>query len=681
MRAKVQSIVYIGISFLTAIFLLISFNAATMYFDGQSMSYSNILLTVGEFIVISVLIFFLFKAVNKAEGKLIKILTVSLFGLFIVGELVFLFAFSSIPSADAYNCIDTAVGFLNDKNLIVDENHRYYNYFCHYSNNNLFIMILYLYFKIFRISNYVFASKVLNAVLIFVAVVFAYLSVKLLFGEKTALKAMVIFVLNPSLYFHIQWVYTLTFSLPFMMAIFYIGLLIPRQKSIIKIAALSAIIAVLSAIGYLIRPTSIFPLIAFAIILLMRIKLNKEYWKRFFSCVASFTLVFFIVFQSCLAYANHRFEKTIPYNLPITHWIMMGLSNDGSYDSGEVSKTNSFGDTKQEKIDGNVDEIKKRVEEKGFSQIDNHLVKKLGNTFLDGTHATLHRMRQQESYSALSDVVVGDNNFWFVLYCQGFRLFTFAFCLVGIYYLVKKDEWGLMPFVITVLGGFVFYLLWETKQAYSLPFTLPMLTIGIYGLSNLDSRIKLFKKSKLNILSAFIAITLFISYAFIALGYNEKFYVYSGYDYSVKSTSNYISEPLYLKDSSSEITQQFYTDNAFNYIRIYAKVSKTKSFSCKFSIADENGKNIITQDITQDAFKRKSDGTSVFSMKLDEISGSQKYIINITGFSGDSKVGILKKHSFGVDNYKGDLYYNGQKQYGDLLLEVGEYEQPIEQKK
>ena len=68
-------------------------------------------------------------------------------------------------------------------------------------------------------------------------------------------------------------------------------------------------------------------------------------------------------------------------------------------------------------------------------------------------------------------------------------------------------------------------------------------------------------------------------------------------------------------------------------------------------------------------------------MKLDEISGSQKYIINITGFSGDSKVGILKKHSFGVDNYKGDLHYNGQKQYGDLLLEVGEYDQPIEQKK
>ena len=55
-------------------------------------------------------------------------------------------------------------------------------------------------------------------------------------------------------------------------------------------------------------------------------------------------------------------------NLPVTHFIMMGLHENGEWNQKDIAYTMSY-DTKREKIEANVNEIKRTLKEYGISGI------------------------------------------------------------------------------------------------------------------------------------------------------------------------------------------------------------------------------------------------------------------------------------------------------------------------
>lgn len=642
--------------------------------------------------IISVTVFFAFKFIKRLDEKQLKISALILFLVFALIEVFVLTALSSLQTNDSYRCIDVALLFLKDNNAIIDSDNIYFGYFCNFSNNNLFIMILYNFFKvlkIFGISSSFLSLRILNAILIFTAVVLAYLSVKFVFGRKNAVKVLLLLVLNPTLYIHIEWVYTLTFSLPIMMAILYFGLRLSKEKSLLKIAILSAAIALLTIVGYLIRPTAIFPLFALIVVAVTKIRFNKEFLKRASTAAAAFLLVFVVSFSPIKSYSNARFEKTLEYNFPLTHWVMMGLNDYGILDLEDVNLTNDAGDTKEEKQNANIEEIKKRVSDRGVSGMAKLFVQKINNTFTEGTHDIELRARSQNYYSSVWSYVLGKDNLLFTIYCQGFRFFTYVFMLICLAaaLIKKKNDFRIMPFVITILGGFAFYILWETKQGYSLPFTIFMLVLTALGMNICEEKIalsgKAFGKVRINsILTVLISMTIVASSVFVVYAYKTSQEEVKKYDYSVrlanKSQTN-TKKFVFSENETAELSQEFYTDKALNYLKLYANVSDEltaeEKDKIKFDITifDESEKFVKKLLVSASDFT-PSDKFDICVVNFETVPATkyQKYTLDIKQVSGKKdSVYWAVTNSYDIDYYKGDLVFNNESVTNDLVIEIG----------
>lgn len=662
---KLTNKIFIVLSAITSLFLLNALVFSAGYFKNATKEYSftNLVSVTLCFLAQFVLVFALFKFINKLEKKQLRLATYLLFAVFIVLEAVFLLFVYTIPNTDAYRCIDTAIGFANGSYPIVDEAHPHYWYFCDFSNNNFFTMILFIYFRVFHITtNYVFLTKLLNAVLIFVAILFAFKSAKLLLGQKNAVKTLALFTLNPVFYTHIQWIYTLTFSLPVMMAIIYFGLRVLKETSLKKQVIFSSLIGLFSAIGYLIRPTSVFPLIAIIIYTLSKIKFNKDFFKKAGAVSLSLLLTVSLSFLALNSFTNSRFEKTLKYNFPLTHWIMMGITNDGILDTNDVMLTRSFGETKAQKQKGNIEEIKKRLSQKSGIELIKHFEKKIQNTFSDGTYNIATRYKSTYAYSKLKTYTTGQKSALFTLYCQGFKVFSLTFSILGIFFIIKKKKYSLMPLVITILGGFIFYIFWESKQSYSLPFLLEELILCVFAISVFDN-VKVFETKPKKIATLLACFALILAIIFVP---HVKLRELKSANlpinlFSVKDI-NYISK--------GEIKQEFVSNTNVKKIAILANKAN-KNTIAKIRIVDENEKTVFTDTLLQDRFKivkkrTKQYNRCVLKIENQKIQKNKKYTIIINS----KNINWFQKKSFGIDCYEGDFYINNQKLLGDLMLTI-----------
>lgn len=693
---KIENSANKAILLLLSGFTYIALFFSIMYNSNNEFTAKNVIPNLFAALAFFIIIFFGFKAIDRINSKHLNILVFSLFAVFVFWELFFLINFSSVPNTDSYRCIDTAIGFATGRIEQVDKSNPYFGYFCAFSNNNMFISILYLYFKflnIFEVTNFLFYARLLNAVMIFTAVLITYLCVNMVFGKRFASKMLLLLTINPSLYFHIEWVYTLTFSLPFMLAILYLCLHIKRTNLIFKRIILCSFAAVLSAIGFLIRPTAIFPVIAFFVIALTKIKLKKDYFIKLSTCAVSFILVFLLSFMPLSSYANKRFKETIDYNYPITHWIMMGLNDTGRLSFSDAALTESFGDTTEEKLDGNLEEIEKRASEKSFVEFVKHFAVKTTLTFADGCHEIFCRINKQQYYSSAYNYIKGDNNYFFVLYCQGFRVFTYLFMLISLAVLLfsKNKHKAFMPFAVTVLGGFIFYLIWEVKQAYSLPFTIFFLVLATFGMDKVCQKLYLTKKIKNNIHigSVFVliaAVLLSVGCGFVIDDYNNRIIPEAEYDYSVRCYDKKFVKSI----EANELSQEFYSDKTFNYAVVYLyrddALKNAKDNNAKFSFTIKNSDNvtIVSKKIPFANFRKKDDSRSYCWIDFDDISSDdyEKYTVEIecNRYSPPIKWAISK--SYGIDIYKGNLKISNTDIHNDLILTVGKiyYREPEEVK-
>lgn len=685
MNSKIENVFNKIIVVLLSGFVLLSLIYTLMYNPESEYSTKNILPVIFSALIIFLAVFSGFKIIDKINDKQLNCFVFFCFFGFALCELFFICNFSSIPTTDSYRCFDTAIGFVNGENPFIDETDVYYRYFCHYSNNNMFISILYVYFgflKVFGVTDFLFFARLLNAILIFISVILAYLSVKLLFKRRFAAKALLIFTVNPSLYFHIEWVYTLTFSLPFMMAILYFCLVAKYQKTMTKRIVFCVITAVLSAIGYLLRPTSIFPLIAFAVIGIVRLRLKKAYLVKLSVCAISFLLTFIVAFVPLSSKVNERFESTLKYNFPITHWVMMGLNDTGKLDYSDSVLTESFGDTKNEKIKGNLAEIKRRISNKGILGTAKHFAKKTIYTFTDGSHSIKPRINRQQYYSSAYKCINGENNYMFLLYCQGFRAFTYLFVLTALVCLFfsKQKCSQFMPFIITAFGGFVFYLLWEAKQSYSLPFTLFFLILAAYGMNKANEKIKLSDKLKGKfpvsaVFSAIMAILLIFTGCFNIYYLNSREVKEKKTDYSI----NYYDKRFAKAISTKTFSQEFYTDKNFNFVKLYIykdenlKVAENKNYAIDFKIKNSENITVASKKIDISKFKTKDKKFACYKIKFPRVLNEeyQKFTVFVNCGKNDYSLNWVVSQSVGIDIYKGDLKISNKRINSDAFMVVG----------
>lgn len=616
------------------------------------------LLSVVFAVLLFLTFYFAFRLIDGLDKNKIFVLTAVLFSVFLGLEAVSIIFLKSSAYTDSFRCIDTAISFIQDENLTVDETHKHYNYFSMYSNNNFFVMVLYLFFKIVGIKEPVLSVKILNAFLMLLSVILTWICVKVLKGERTAVKLLSLCVFNPCFYVAIHWCYTLTFSLPIMSATVVAFLYFQKAKSLTKKIILAGVEGLLTTVGFLLRPTSVFPMIAIIFVSLFKLKFNKTFLRKFGVCFLSFILTLCLSFSCISAYSNKRFKTNPEDAFPVTHWVMMGLSETGCYNSRDVRMTMNKAETKKEKTELNKKVIVNRLKNKNFSK---HYLNKVNNTFALGTYAFGGRIGHTNIDGSLNSYISGENSAVFIVYSQGYKILMYLTILICLFFVFKNNDKKLIPFVITVFGAFVFYMLWESKQIYSFAFIGFFLILSACGFEKIPS-LNLKGKLRFVFVLPMISVIVLSAYLLNNAPNSRKPVIINSFvgDSIVESVSN-----------NEEISQEFYLKSSFSKITVFSDTFNKKP---DISVQDEFGNDIFIKKIR--VKKSKNNTEAYYKVRKSDMNRYTIYLKEYTP-KGNERFRIILKNgsyyvndTYGIKHFSGKFSVRGKEENKNLVMTV-----------
>ena len=384
----------------TAIFVIFSlivlgniiFNNTTLF------NVTKPLLIVTFIIGYLFVIFLLYKILKKDKKKLLdkKILIIAIiFILLITIQVIYAYNSYTEYGWDCGKVLETAEKLLT--------NHEFDSIYYSQYYNNIFIVLffknLYLLCSILGINNFLFASIMVNILIIDASIFLIYLVSKKMFGDYGGF---VSFIFSIPILGLSPWMivpYTDTFSMIFPILLFYIYLLIKEQKSIYKKYILAFLLGTIIILGMLIKPTVIIIGISLIIVEIF-LKNWKEKNKKEIAILALIIIVSMLLTKGITdLYKNVELkdflseEKSEQLEIPMTHFIMMGLSKyetaDGKcaygvYNDEDASNTASY-DGKQNKISYNIKEIKVRLKDMEISGYIKFAYNKLNWILCDGS--------------------------------------------------------------------------------------------------------------------------------------------------------------------------------------------------------------------------------------------------------------------------------------------------------
>ena len=654
------------------LFLLISliFIETLFYIEGQNSFLLNhkrnaIFCIIPGVILFSGILLLLLKKTEKIRPCNEKLVICVLWGLifFIQTIIVFFLIKDGFKGITDTSCvINEAIAMVESQEGLINNESVY---FSRYGNNYPFTILIYYICKVvyfFGFRCYTAVLMILNIIFIDLSGIFALKLVRMLRGNISGIKFLLIVFFSPTTYIWIVFTYTNTFSMPFIMGLLYYGIKAMRRYEHRMRNILIA--AVLGAVGYQIRATTIIPLIAviIGILLSMRIRSKKEKVSMILIIIGVFVGVMLV---SSLVCRSHLVNTDQDRTFPFTHWMMMGLNvkKNGFVNSQDV-KFSMSKPTKQEKVKGNLGKIKERLSEMGPVGYIMLMAKKMALVWGLGSDGYPGFYVNGENISGIYSYTYGDKGGFLAIYCQVFRSVTFLFILFSIFCQLRRK--GVEEFFVislTVLGAIVFFLLWETNRKYNICF----MNLLYFLMEDGITRILIFVHKKEKSVSQyrrkqyrwaasllFFAVPLMTSILMVVdyPYYNEK---KSEYHSVAISDIRNKEQQLSLKRKGDVAEQTFITDKEFNQVCVmYKNVKRTKENSYQFQLLNENGDCIKMQNIS--AKKESKNEWENFDLNTSQLpAGQKKYTIRILCLKNQEK-GI----SVAVTPYDAyDLYTGG----------------------
>ena len=283
----------------------------------------------------------------------------------------------------------------------------------------------------------------------------------------------------------------------FPILVIYLEISLEDQKQRIPLVTL------VTAIGYLIKPTVVIVLIASIIIRGILLFKSKPKFKK---VISSFFIVVAIVFSlwgfKNLTYLSIGFKADKESEFSLTHYLMMGLNQDsnGGY-SGKDFRFSAYYLNSQERKQAEIKETVNRLKNYGWDYPE-FLFKKSMSVYNDGTFFwSGEGTFDNGSYTYFYQEISGINNtlsevlhefYWynennyavFVNIAQAFWLFT----LLGIFgnWLRKPNEKETL-IMLSLLGLSLFLLLFEQRSRYLYLYLPLFIVLSINGWRKLFS--------------------------------------------------------------------------------------------------------------------------------------------------------------------------------------------------
>ncbi|MBO4390461.1 MAG: hypothetical protein J5825_06350 [Lachnospiraceae bacterium] len=630
--------------------------------------------------VILTIFFLLFRLIDRHGEKHHTLLFWGILLVPFIGQLVILFGFDAFQITDSYVVEDQAkalaYGYMNKLTE---------NYFLMYGNNYLLMYMLVFIFKVTRflhVQSYDrFILAVLNIISLDLALIFEYRTACLLSDRKKALKILVITAFNPFNVLLIYWTYTTNFSIPLMTLIGYLIVVIYKKPSekwyqnILLGLALGSVVVW----GYYMRPTAVFPFIAGIMCagMLFVSKCSKGYlktfpWRRLLPLALAMVLAMGVNYLG-LKKAFTHYEVDNSRNLPVTHWIMMGLHGDGSFSDQDQDFTWSFA-TVEEMKEANLSEIKASIEELGPLGLWNHSVVKIRINWSDGTSGYNERLRAGYKIGGLYHYIAGAKRDAVAVFLMAYRSVTLFLAIAGVLTLMKKKKPdGFFLITLTLFGGFVFYLLWEVKGIYCAPFLYCLGFLGGVAADPLQGAAKKLEQirvgRRLNLISG-AYLVMMIAAVLAATAHYEEYAVTEETYQNVSlhmGTRSFSRLDATLASTGMEMTQDFYITKPINRISLPVKTLKGDA---TYELVLTNGAGDVVVTWTVDKSQISNDYlTWRFKSYVPVENEREKMRITIRPVSGETdSIGFLHRFSQGSDQIEGDRMIGGVVQLGDLNM-------------
>lgn len=612
------------------------------------------------------------KIIKKIPENKINILAIVLSILFLVGLIFIGSNLTSIPHYDLSHLQKQAIIMLENGGKISS---GYFQIYPSQVPASIFVFFIYKIGTLLNFENLRLFGTIFNALLMAITAYFTYLSVKEISNKKKALTTLVFFVINPIFYFYVSYFYTDTLCLPFCAIAIYLFIKgIKNNNNKLKIISLLAS-GILIAIGYKIRVVVVIILIA----IIMESFLNNKVGKKILKNISSIIIGFLIGIMLCkLIEMPFGFEKNKDKEIPITHWIMMGLNQplDGQFNSNDYAFTRNKS-TYSKKVTATINESKKRLKSLGIANIFQFLGKKLQVNWSNGEYMYTKILQNVEGINSLYNYTVGNQKIFALYYVQICKTSVFVLFLIVVIREIKKKttEKGLNQImIISVFGAFLFYLIWEVKARYSFTFLPWFILLVPEGLSTIK-KIKIPWKKVISICTIIISLGIFI------VNFNK--FTTDKNIYCDKRVTQERTDEMY-KISDKIIKQNFYTDKKFNCIKLVLYKSKKPDITnYVFELLDSNENKICVKEFTSEMILDSQYNT--FSFETVKPKENEKYTIKI--YSKDA----IKANSISIacffdgklDMYPdGKLIINDKEKVGDMLFSVQEeIERPYVSKK
>lgn len=622
-------------------------------------------------ILILLILFILNNVINNLSSKKRKIFMIVGIGMLILGQGLIVSIFNQVQITDPYLVNDQAISIAEGLESRVDVTTN--SYFRNYSNNNFcFVISIYLvrFFKLIGLKNYNLGFTLFNVLMIDLSILFMYLFCKKLKGEKFATNIFVFNILNPLNYLLIHWTYTCTYSLAFMSLFLYLSILLKNAEKTNKKIVLSILLGMFFIIGFLMRPVIIIPFISIIICFIGLILHKRIDFKKYILSICIIFISMAISYFS-LNFWMKKYINNGPTTFPVTHWIMMGLHGKGTVTSKDNSFTASFS-TKEEKRNANIKEIISTLRKKRVSGLVMHTLVKVPITWSQGTADYNIRMNQDRNFNSAYFWIVSGKNDFLIVFCQSFRIITLLLATIYLISMLRKVQLNSEYMItLTMLGAFLFYLIWEAKSSYSVPFLSYMFILSFHGLQNISCNlIKKYDKEKFKlifkitvIVTIFMLIALFLPFARTRNYYN---------DYSINVTntggSYYIDT---INENKDIIKQDFKVKKKFNKILVRSnKISDDEDIYYTINVYKEDdiieSFNINSNDVKNDYITLKLDTNSIeanknYSLEIKRNKDNKK---------SEDTIGFSAINYRVIKTYDGNFYLNDEISKSNLFIKV-----------
>ena len=363
-----------------------------------------------------------------------------------------------------------------------------YVYYARYPNNKFWLSCMIIFFKVIhRIVPVLskramkWASMVMTATLAQISLTLIYQTARMWMREIHAFFTGCIAIFFLPFYLYAGYSYTDTPSMFLSALILFLSsvLIKKKMKKWQQILCL-VLLGMVLAFGFRLKVLVVIQAIALLIELFLSGSGKNALVKKLLA-VALVLVCFVPSYLLCEKVANHYMvvtdELSDRYELPLTHWIMMGLHGRGGYEASLLAYSESF-PSYAEKKEGIARKMNEMMQEMGSGGFLKHIfVDKLRFTWADSTMRGdwfgTRKPRRQGMLWNIMDLEGKNHKVAWEYTCPYWMLVLIGMALSGWYALTKKpDPDSDSPDLFAIgrlalLGLFLFLSIWEANARYA----------------------------------------------------------------------------------------------------------------------------------------------------------------------------------------------------------------------